>query len=98
MAADKAEATVHVENERVRATQWRFAPGESTGWHRHEYDYVVTPLTSGTVQVISPDGQVSEARMEAGMPYFRRAGVEHDVRSVNSEEFAFVEVGLLQQG
>ena len=37
----EATPTVFIDNERVRVTEWRFAPGAATGWHRHEYDYVV---------------------------------------------------------
>ncbi len=33
-----AVATVQVDNETVKVTEWRFAPGAETGWHRHEYD------------------------------------------------------------
>ena len=35
------------ENERVIVTEWRFAPGAETGWHRHAHDYVVVCLTDG---------------------------------------------------
>jgi mannose-6-phosphate isomerase-like protein (cupin superfamily) len=30
----------------------------------------------------------------AGEPYFRPAGVEHDVRNPNAFEFAFIEIEL----
>jgi quercetin dioxygenase-like cupin family protein len=43
----KAVATVMIDNERVRVTEWRIGPGDATGWHRHEHDYVVVPLTTG---------------------------------------------------
>jgi quercetin dioxygenase-like cupin family protein len=46
----KAVPTVHVDNEHVRVTEWRFAPGAATGWHRHEFDYVITPVIGGTVE------------------------------------------------
>ena len=40
MRDDDLEAvpTVQVDNDRVRVTEWRFAPGAATGWHRHEFD------------------------------------------------------------
>ena len=43
----KAIPTVQVDNDRTRVTQWRFEPGAATGYHRHEYDYVIVPQTSG---------------------------------------------------
>ena len=47
MTDERAVATVKIDNERVRVTEWRFAPGAATGWHRHELDYVVVPMTTG---------------------------------------------------
>jgi quercetin dioxygenase-like cupin family protein len=76
-------------------TEWRFAPGSSTGFHRHEFDYVVVPLMSGRLRLIGPDGAESFSALEAGASYFRNAGVEHDVVNASDGEFAFVEIELL---
>jgi quercetin dioxygenase-like cupin family protein len=93
MSRPAATPTVELENERVRVTRWRFAPGESTGWHRHEYDYVIVPVTSGTL--LLDDGSAeTEARLVAGKPYDRPAGVEHDVTNGGDAELVFVEVEL----
>lgn len=88
-----AVPSVHIENDRVRVTEWRFAPGAATGWHRHEYDYVVVPLVTGKLRLEERDG-AAEAELEAGKPYFREAGVEHDVINANNFEFAFIETDL----
>ena len=87
----KAVASVQVDNPLTRVTEWRFAPGASTGHHRHDYDYVVVPLTDGRLRLASAEGVV-EADLVAGRSYFREAGVEHDVTNVSGHEFAFVEV------
>ena len=43
-----AQATTVVDDERVRITTWMFgADGDSIGWHVHEYDYIVVPVTGG---------------------------------------------------
>jgi quercetin dioxygenase-like cupin family protein len=89
----RAVATVRIDNERVRVTEWRFAPGASTGPHRHEMAYVVVPLTTGRLAAIGPAGDALN-ELVAGLPYFRPAGVEHDVRNANPFEFAFVEIEL----
>jgi quercetin dioxygenase-like cupin family protein len=90
-SATPARATVQVENERVKVTEWRFAPGAETGWHRHAYDYVVVPMTSGKLKLF--DGkQNSLAELVAGRSYYRPVGVEHNVINANDYEFAFVEV------
>lgn len=88
---EQAIPTVQIDNERVRVTEWRFAPGASTGYHRHEYDYVVVPMTSGFLTLSGPDG-VRRAELSAGVSYFRNAGVEHDVVNDNAFEFVFVEL------
>lgn len=93
MSDPAARATVQVENDRVRVTEWRFGPGAATGWHRHEYDYVVVPLSSG--RLLIKDGQAeTSAELVAGRPYYRAAGARHDVVNVNPYEFVFVEVEL----
>jgi quercetin dioxygenase-like cupin family protein len=89
----RAVPTTTIDNERVRVTEWRFAPGAATGFHRHEYDYVVVPMTTGRLGLTGPAGE-SVAELTTGVPYFRSAGVEHDVRNVNAFEFAFIEIEL----
>jgi beta-alanine degradation protein BauB len=88
-----ANAIKHVDNERVTVWEYRFAPGANTGWHRHGHDYVVVPLMDGQVKLVTKDG-TSFAEMKAGAPYFRQAGVEHDVINANDTEYAFIEIEL----
>jgi beta-alanine degradation protein BauB len=91
----KAVGTVMIDNERVRVTEWRFGPGDATGWHRHAHDYVVVPLTTGRLRLVGGEGtEPVTAELEAGKAYFRKAGVEHDVVNANDHEFAFVETEL----
>ena len=51
-----AQPTIQIDNERVRVTEWRFAPGAETGWHVHEMDYVVVPLYDGALRIDTGDG------------------------------------------
>ena len=92
--ADEAVPTLQIDNERVRVTQFDFAPGAATGYHKHDYDYVIVPGTSGKLKLIGPDGAESIAELTAGQCYFREAGVEHDVINANDFPFSFVEVEL----
>ncbi len=92
--SEQAQPTVFIDNERTRVTEWRFAPGAATGWHRHEYDYVVIPLMDGRLKLITEGGEASHADLKAGQPYFRPVGVEHDVISVGESEYAFIEVEM----
>ena len=88
-----AVPTIQIDTERVRVTEWWFPPGGATGWHKHEMDYVVVPLCSGTLRLVNPDGEV-DAQLETGKAYTREAGVEHDVINPADTEFVFVEIEL----
>ena len=89
----EAVPVVHVDNDEVRVTEWRFAPGAQTGQHRHGYDYVVVPLSAGLLKAIGAAGE-TVAELVPGQAYFRKAGVEHNVLNAGSEPFAFVEIEL----
>lgn len=89
----KATSTLQIDNERVIVTEWRFAPGAETGPHVHAHDYVVVPLTSGTLRLEEAAG-VREAALQVGVSYARPAGVAHNVINANDYEFRFVEVEL----
>ncbi len=92
-----AQPTLQVDNDKVRVTEWRFAPGAATGWHRHGFDYVVVPLTEGALTI--DDGtKRTPVPLAIGRSYFRQVGVEHDVINDNPFEFVFVEVELKPQG
>jgi quercetin dioxygenase-like cupin family protein len=88
-----ATATRQYETERVIVTEWRFPPGGHTGWHKHEYDYVVVPLTTGTLLLDTPTGD-AHGDLVAGQSYGRGAGTEHDVINANDFEFVFIEIEL----
>ncbi len=92
-----AVPTIFIENERTRVTEWRFKNrGDNTGWHRHEYDYVVVPLFDGQLEINTGSGENVIAPMQNGVPYFREVGVEHDVINGNDFECAFVEIESLK--
>jgi quercetin dioxygenase-like cupin family protein len=93
MSAMKATPTVQVENDRVIVTEWRFEPGADTGHHVHAHDYVVVPLTSGTLRLEEPTG-VRDVQLQAGVSYARGAGVAHNVINANAFEFRFIEIEL----
>jgi quercetin dioxygenase-like cupin family protein len=93
----RAVATVQIDDATVRVTEWRFAPGAATGWHRHEYPYVVVPITTGRL-AIEGAGGASTAELVTGRSYARGAGVEHDVRNANDFEFVFIEIEVKGRG
>lgn len=96
-ATGTAIPSVLIENDRVRVTEWRFKKrGDNTGWHRHDYDYIVVPQFDGALEIDLGQGERTQAPMKSGVPYFRELGVEHDVINANDFECAFVEVELLE--
>ena len=93
MPAERAKSTVFIDNERVRVLEWRFAPGAEVGHHVHGLDYIVVPIMDGNLRAVTSEGE-SVNQLKVGQPYFRNAGVEHNVINANAEEFAFIEVEI----
>jgi beta-alanine degradation protein BauB len=91
-----AKVSVHIDNDRVIVTEYRFPrDGDNTGWHRHGLPYVVVPLLNGRLKLVAKDGE-RFAEMTAGVPYYRPAGVEHDVVNASGGEYAFLEIEIKQ--
>jgi beta-alanine degradation protein BauB len=90
----QATAAVQVDNDQVRVTEWRFAPGAETGVHIHAMDYVIVPCMAGRLKIVAPDGLESIVELKPGGSYFRPAGVHHNVINANDFEFVFVEIEL----
>ena len=90
-----AQGILGLDNEKVRVTTWTFeAAGDATGQHRHEFDYVVVPVTGGTFTVTDVDGSVREMSQVAGSPYFGAAGTDHEVVNATDGQAVFVEIEL----
>lgn len=96
MSRASAEPVVHIDDERFRVTEWRFAPGAETGWHVHGHDYVIVPLTHGTLGIEGPDGAESQAALTQGVPYSRRTGVAHNVINAGDAPLSFLEVEVVE--
>jgi quercetin dioxygenase-like cupin family protein len=89
----KAESILKIDTDEVRVTEWRLRPGDATGFHRHDFDYVVVPLTSGTLRAVAAAGETT-VPLTPGGAYFRKAGVEHDVVNAGDTPFVFIEIEL----
>lgn len=96
MMRDQAKPVLHIDDDRFRVTEWQFAPGAETGWHRHGHDYVIVPLCDGVLHLDLPGDQRAEAVLTQGQPYSRRIGVEHNVTNGSpSAPLAFLEVEVV---
>ena len=89
-----ARSTRCVDDERVRVTTLVFGDGDETGEHRHEYDYLVVPVTGGTFTVVERDGSTRELAQDAGVSYLGKAGTEHNVINASGRAATFVEIEL----
>lgn len=90
-----ARSTITIDDAQARVTTWTFeAAGDTTGRHRHKYDYVVVPVTGGTLVVTTPDGERREMTQQAGAPYRGIAGTDHTVTASSGETVCFVEIEI----
>jgi len=54
---------------------------------------VVVPMLDGRLKLLEAGGERFSV-LQKGVPYFRNAGVEHDVVNANDYDFAFVEIEI----
>ena len=95
MKNKKATSSIQVQNKLIRITKYSFLTGDETGMHKHNYDYIVTPITDGKLLLIDNKGKENNSTLKASESYFRKAGVEHNVINVGKEKLIFVETELL---
>ena len=89
------ESILRVDTPEVRVTEWRLQPGASTGRHRHNFDYVVVPLTVGTLRAVAAEGKgEATLALSPGAAYFRKAGVDHTVFNAGTVPLAFIDIEL----
>ena len=89
-----AKSKIMIENEKTRVTCWSFKPGEETGQHIHEYDYVVVPMKDGELKIINLDGSVSISKLIKGVSYFKEKGMNHNVINNNGFSYSFIEIEI----
>ena len=94
MSRPQAQPTLQIDDHKVKVTRWDFAPGAETGWHIHNMDYIVVPLTDGVLRAELPDGTALENTLTIGAPYARPVGVEHNIININDTPFSFIEIEL----
>lgn len=93
MSETTAIATIQIDTDVMRVTEWRFPPGTRTGMHTHELDYVVVPTIAGTLRVVTPEDEFDN-ELVVGASYTRPRGSTHDIVNDTGAECAFVEVEI----
>jgi D-alanine-D-alanine ligase-like ATP-grasp enzyme len=90
----EARPETTIDDGRVRVTTWTFPrAGDSTGFHVHEFDYVLVPVTGGNLTAVGEDGTSRVLAQTAGVPYTGVAGLAHTV-TADDDGIVFVEVEL----
>ncbi len=89
-----AISSKQLETNTVRVTRWDFPPSTETGWHVHEFDYIVVPIISGELTITDPSGSIMPFEIKSGNSYNRRSGVEHNVQNLTNCETSFLEIEL----
>ncbi len=92
--ADAAPAACRLlhEDSRTRITQWTFAPGTQTGWHRHELDYVTVQQSGGELALHDADGAETRVPYRDGRTMSWKAPVEHNAVNVSDVEVRVLEI------
>lgn len=94
VAADRPVAahTVLMEDERMIVTHWVFKPGEQTGWHRHELDYMPIQMSEGRLRFEFPDGSTREIDYVPRTASLVPAPLEHNAINVSDVEVVALEI------
>ena len=94
MQRGKAKANIQIDNERIRVTEYSFNKNEETGFHVHQWDYIVIPQTEGQLLLIDHNKVETTATLTKGKPYYREAGVSHNVINNGKEKLVFIELEI----
>ena len=90
----KAKTNTQIDNERIRVTEYSFDKGDETGFHTHQWDYVVIPQTNGKLLLVDEHLFETTATLVKGEPYYRRAGISHNVINNGREKLVFIELEI----
>lgn len=90
--AELAQFTLLLDNDRTRITQWVFRPGDQTGWHRHECDYVTVQQSGGALLLQGADGSEKRVDYENSRTMSWAAPIEHNATNISDVEVRVLEI------
>ena len=93
-AADRpiASGKILIEDDKTIITQFTIKPGEQTGWHRHEFDYVAVQQSTGRLHLDYADGSELEIDYKPGVALAVEAPVEHNAINVGDVDIIALEI------
>ena len=94
VAAERDIAThrVLMEDESMIVTHWVFKPGEQTGWHLHDRDYMPIQLSDGRLRFEFPDGETKELDYVPGTSSHVKAPVEDNAINIGDVDIVAIEI------
>jgi len=96
-ASEAAERRIAVyealhEDDKTCITLFTIKPGEQTGWHRHEYDYVALQQSTGRLHFDYADGSTREIDYTPGVAVAVSAPVEHNAINAGDVDIIALEI------
>ncbi len=87
-----AQFTILFEDDKTKITSWRFDPGEETGWHEHDVDYVTIQKFGGRLKLENDMGQVKFVDYKMNFSASYSAPICHNATNVSDEEVCVIEI------
>jgi quercetin dioxygenase-like cupin family protein len=87
-----ASYEILIDNDKTIITLFTIKPGEQTGWHRHEFDYVAVQQSTGRLHLDYADGSVLEIDYTPGVALPVSAPVEHNAINVGDVDIIALEI------
>jgi beta-alanine degradation protein BauB len=75
------------ENERVRIWSIKLDPDQRQPWHKHDFPYVIVPMTEGKNIMYFEDGREKETNEKVGGVLWREAGPPHELLNVSDWQY-----------
>ena len=85
---------VLLDNDTTKITFHRIRPGEQSGWHLHDKNYVGYHIEAAKLRYERADGSVGEIQSEPGKSFFYDVGdgFEHNVTNVGDTDMVALEI------
>tara|TARA_Y100000590_G_scaffold364139_1_gene422279 strand:+ start:35355 stop:35684 length:330 start_codon:yes stop_codon:yes gene_type:complete len=87
-----AKHSIILENDEIIVTHWSFNPGEQTGWHIHEMDYMPIQLSKGKLMFEFTDGTTKEINYVPRTTSIVTAPLEHNAINTSDEIVVALEI------
>jgi beta-alanine degradation protein BauB len=88
----RAQANLLFEDGKTKITAWTFAPGDETGWHHHNFDYVTIQKSGGRLKLESQDGAIKYVDYRKNSAAAYSAPIKHNATNISGEEVRVIEI------